>query len=99
MANPYVNHVILGSETLIDLRNDDVQRSDVAQGKYFHLKTGERTTGTATGGQTQTKTVTSSLVSQTVNPDAGYALSQVTVNALPVTRTDNVAGGVSVQIG
>lgn len=48
----------------------------------------------------QTKTVTPTLASQTVlpdGPDYNY-LTQVTVNAIPVTRTDNVAGGVTVTI-
>lgn len=47
----------------------------------------------------QTKTVTPTLSSQTILPDADYDyLSQVTVNAIPVTRTDNASGGVTVTI-
>lgn len=47
----------------------------------------------------QTKTVTPSLSSQTILPDSNYDyLSQVTVNAIPVTRTDNASGGVTVTI-
>jgi hypothetical protein len=49
MANStYVNKVIYGGDTLVDLTNDDLTRADVANGKYFHLPTGERTTGTNT---------------------------------------------------
>lgn len=48
--NPYVNKVVYGNSTLIDLTADDVTAADVAQGKYFHLPTGERVQGTATGG-------------------------------------------------
>ena len=48
MANTYKNKVIYGGDTLIDLTNDDVTRADVVSGKYFHLPTGERTTGTNT---------------------------------------------------
>lgn len=48
MANTYKNKVIYGGQTLIDLTNDDVTRSDVAAGKQFHLPTGEITTGTNT---------------------------------------------------
>ena len=48
----------------------------------------------------QTKTVTSSFTAQTVTADNGYdALSQVTVNAMPYSETDNAAGGVTVTIG
>ena len=46
--NTYKNKVVYGGETLIDLTNDDVTRADVVSGKYFHLPTGERTTGTNT---------------------------------------------------
>ena len=59
--------------------------------------------GTMSGSEdvhAQTKTVTPELTSQTVVPDTGYNyLSQVTVNAIPVTRTDNAQGGVTVTIG
>ena len=48
MANQYKNKIIYGGETLIDLTSDDVTRADVASGKYFHLPSGERTTGTNT---------------------------------------------------
>ena len=46
--NEYINKVIYGGDTLIDLTQDDVTRADVVSGKYFHLPTGERTTGTNT---------------------------------------------------
>ena len=46
--NTYINKVIFGGDTLIDLSADDVARANVLNGKYFHLPTGERTTGTCT---------------------------------------------------
>ena len=46
--NTYINKVIYGNDTLLDLTQDDVARSDVLSGKYFHLPTGEKTTGTCT---------------------------------------------------
>lgn len=46
MPNNYINKVIFGNETLIDLTDDDVSRSDVLAGKKFHLPSGEATTGT-----------------------------------------------------
>lgn len=52
MANPYKNKVVLGDGTvLIDLSSDTVTAADVAQGKTFHLKTGQAATGTATTGK------------------------------------------------
>lgn len=50
MANEYVNKVVLGSETLLDLTADTATAADVAQGKTFHLATGAPATGTASGG-------------------------------------------------
>lgn len=191
--NQYVNKVIYGGQTLLDLTVDDVTESDVLSGKKFHLPSGTPGTGSCTydadtsdatavaaeiltgktaykngskltgtmpnrGAQTsvittkaqqvviqqgyhdgsgnvqidateqakiipsnikdgvqilgvigsytgegvtaQSKTVTPSSSQQTVLPDSGYDyLSQVTVNAIPYTETDNAAGGVTVTIG
>lgn len=60
-------------------------------------------TGTMSGSEdvhAQSKTATPTLAAQTIlpdSPDYNY-LTQVTVNAIPVTRTDNAAGGVTVSI-
>ena len=49
MANQYVNQVGLADGTvLLDVSSDTAARTDVLSGKYFHLATGERTTGTCT---------------------------------------------------
>lgn len=46
------------------------------------------------------KTVTPTLSVQTVLPDEGYDyLSQVTVGAIPITETENSAGGITLTIG
>lgn len=48
----------------------------------------------------QSRNITPSMSSQTVLPETGYNyLSQVVVAAIPVTRTDNASGGVTVTIG
>lgn len=46
MANEYVNKVIYGGQTLIDLTGDDVTAADVLTGKKFHLPSGAEGTGT-----------------------------------------------------
>lgn len=46
MPNQYINKVIYGNQTLIDLTNDDVTLSDVLAGKKFHLPSGQLGTGT-----------------------------------------------------
>lgn len=193
MANQYVNKVIYGGDTLIDLSIDTAIASDVLTGKYFHLKSGERVQGTCAydadtsdanasaaeilSGQTayvngvkvtgsmpnnggtnvvvstkagttiplgysdgsakavidsassanlvpanvrqgveilgitgtmsgsedvhaQAKTATPTTTSQVITPDSptyNY-LTQVTVNAIPYTETDNAAGGKTVTI-
>ena len=59
-------------------------------------------TGTYTGeGVTaQSKTATPTNAQQVITPDSGYDyLSQVTVNAVAYTETDNSAGGKTVSIG
>lgn len=60
-------------------------------------------TGTMSGTEdvnAQAKTITPSASSQVVTPDTGYNyLSQVTVNAIPYTETQNAAGGYTATIG
>jgi len=45
-SNQYINKVIYGGDTLIDLTIDDVTRASVLSGIKFHLPSGEATTGT-----------------------------------------------------
>ena len=46
MPNQYVNKVIYGGNTLIDLTGDTVSATDVLSGVKFHLPSGEQKTGT-----------------------------------------------------
>lgn len=60
-------------------------------------------TGTMSGSEdvkAQTKTITPAAEAQTVTPDSGFNyFSQVTVEAIPYTETDNAAGGYTITIG
>ena len=60
-------------------------------------------TGTMSGEEgvsAQAKTATPTTSAQTITPDTGYNyLSQVTINAIPYTETDNAAGGKTATIG
>lgn len=52
------------------------------------------------GVKPQNKDITPSFEPQTILPDSGYThLSQVTVAAIPISITDNSAGGKTVTIG
>lgn len=44
--NPYVNKVIYGNDTIIDLTGDTVAPADVVSGKTFHDSSGEQKIGT-----------------------------------------------------
>lgn len=44
--NQYINKVVYGGNTLIDLTGDDVRATDVLSGKKFHLPTGAPGVGT-----------------------------------------------------
>jgi len=192
-SNQYVNKVIYGEDTLIDLTGDTAVASDVLSGKKFHLKSGQQATGTcaydadtsdatATAGEIlntktayvngskvtgtmpnrgavtgtittktqqytipagyhdgsgkvsissteqakiiatnirqgvvilgvtgsmspeegmdlQTKTATPTVAGFTLLPDTGYdGMSEVVINAIPYTETDNAQGGKTVTI-
>lgn len=45
--NPYVNKVVLGNQTVMDISDTDAEEADVVEGKTFYKKTGARATGTA----------------------------------------------------
>ena len=80
--NPYVNKVVYGNSTLIDLSQDTATQADVTQGKYFHLPTGERVQGTASP-TIESLTVTPSTSQQTFNASGVDGYKPVTVNAMP----------------
>ena len=59
--------------------------------------------GTMTGQEdlnVQSKTITPTFTAQTILPDEGYDyLSQVVVSAIPMTESENTAGGLTLTIG
>lgn len=76
--------IIYGDEVLIDLTGDTVTADTLAEGATAHDKAGNAITGTMVAAKPeQAKTATPSTSQQVIKPDSGYALSQVTVNAMP----------------
>lgn len=48
--NPYVNKVVFGSVSIIDISDTTAVASDVAQGKYFYAASGVKTEGSIANG-------------------------------------------------
>jgi len=94
--NQYVNQVGLADGTvLIDLTTDTATRSDVLSGKYFHLKSGERTTGTCTYDSNTTDANASA--SEILSGKTAY----VNTNKITGEMTNNgtVSGTISTKAG
>lgn len=95
---PYGFHDGSGKAKISDTEKAKLIPSNIRQGVTVLGVEGEMS-GTESV-KAQAKTVTPSLVNQEIVPDEGYNyISQVTVNAIPVTRTTNATGGVTIKIG
>ena len=90
MANQYVNKVIYGGETLIDLTSDTAVATDVLSGKYFHLKSGERVQGSCTY-DADTSDATAA-ASEILNTKTAY------VNGVKITGSMPNNGGTNVTV-
>ena len=90
MPNQYVNKVVYGNTTLIDLTTDTATAADVLDGVYFHLKSGERVEGTCTY-DADTSDATAA---------AGEILSTKTayVNGVKITGSMTNKGGTGVTV-
>lgn len=82
--NPYVNKVVYGSDTLIDISDTTATSEDVLNGKYFYSADGAKVQGVAVSGVTDVEVNGSSVVTNGIaevtvpentsdlNNDSGY---------------------------
>ena len=81
MANTYVNKVVYGGNTLIDLTADTVTESVVLKDYTFHDKTGAIKTGTCTfDSDTTDATVT---VAEILDGKSAYARKVKLIGTMP----------------
>lgn len=102
MANEYVNKVIYGGDTLIDLTGDTVAETDVLSGVTFHLPSGEPKTGTCTYDADTTDA--DALAAEILANKTAYVAGSKTTGTMPnrgaVTGTiSTVAGTYTIQNG
>lgn len=94
--NQYVNQVGLADGTvLIDISTDTAERADVLSGKYFHLKTGERTTGTCTYDSNTTDA--NAAASEILSGKTAYVNKNKLTGSMPNNGT--VTGTISTKDG
>ena len=100
--NQYVNKVIYGNNTLIDLTLDTIAQSDVLTGKYVHLPSGERIQGSCTYDADTSDA--DAVASEILNTKTAYVNGNKITGQMPnrgaVTGTiSTVAGTYSIQQG
>lgn len=87
-----------GSISILSTEQAKLIASNIKQGITILGVTG--TLEPSSSIKVQSKTVTPKSTAQTVIPDSSYDyLSQVVVNKIPYTETENAAGGTTVTIG
>lgn len=81
--NPYVNKVIYGGQTLIDLTSDTVSAAKLLSGETAHDKSGAQITGSIASKSGKSFTPTRS--QQTYSTNGKYLTGDIVVNAIPGT--------------
>lgn len=90
--NPYVNKVVYGDDTLIDLTDTTAEAGDVAEGKYFYNAAGSRTLGTASAS------VVDTAMSDTSENAVQNKVIKAYVDSMILTSTDDDAGTVTLSV-
>lgn len=93
MPNQYVNKVVYGNDTLIDITDTTAVASDVASGKYFYNAAGEKVEGTATPGAAvivDTPDSHGGTVREIITGATAVLQGQKTVTLTPTSTTQTV---------
>lgn len=98
VTGKYNNKVVYGTTVLVDLTSDTVTESTLAKGVTAHDKTGASITGTLTAPTEQSKTVDLAMASgnQTIIPDSGKTLSQVTITKPTTMVPENIKKDINI---
>lgn len=81
MPNTYINKVVFGTSTLLDLTNDTITPEDVINNKQFHMADGSITTGVNTY-DADTKDATA-LASEILNGKTAYKNGNKLTGTMP----------------
>ena len=97
--NPYVNKVVYGNDTLIDISDTTATSSDVLNGKYFYTASGAKSQGSATIPVTDVTVNGTSVVSNgiaaidlTGKSDTGHTHTTIDITNFPTLATVATSG-------
>lgn len=95
MANQYVNKVVVGGVTKLDLTGDTIAASDLLSGKTAHDKTGAPITGTCTFDSDTSDA--NALAAEILNTKTAYVAGQKVTGSMP--NRGKVTGTISTKSG
>ena len=99
VENPYVNKVVYGNDTLIDISDTTATENDVLNGKYFYKSSGAKSQGSAIIPVTDVQVNGTSVVSSgiaainlTGKSDVGHTHTTIDITNFPTLATVATSG-------